>query len=113
MEEEHYWKGLVLLLMAYLLLGCVTAFPLCIDLEAPVPSNASLSFCSAPEYEAKGCCSVQDDNKIAAQFQAYNISDTTCAAVVKQILCSVSKFYQIVLSLLFFALSSTLLFLSF
>jgi hypothetical protein len=76
--------------------------------EAPVPSNASLSFCSAPEYEAKGCCSVQDDQKIAAQFQAYNISDTTCAAVVKQILCSVSKFYQIVLSLLFFALSSTL-----
>jgi hypothetical protein len=81
--------------------------------EAPVPSNASLSFCPAPEYEAKGCCSVQDDHKIAAQFQAYNISDTTCAAVVKQILCSVSKFYQIVLSLLLFALSSTLLFLSF
>jgi hypothetical protein len=78
--------------------------------EAPLPSNASLSFCSAPEYEAKGCCSVQDDHKIAAQFQAYNISDTTCAAVVKQILCSVSKFYQIVLSLLFFALSSTLFF---
>jgi hypothetical protein len=32
MEEEHYWKGLVLLLVAYLLLGCATAFPLCIDL---------------------------------------------------------------------------------
>ncbi|CAK9859532.1 unnamed protein product [Sphagnum jensenii] len=94
MEEEHYWKGLVLLLMAYLLLSCATAFPLCIDLEAPVPSNASLSFCSAPEYEAKGCCSVQDDHKIAAQFQAYNISDTTCAAVVKQVLCSQCDAYS-------------------
>ncbi|KAG0599114.1 hypothetical protein M758_12G129000 [Ceratodon purpureus] len=78
---------------ALLLLACsvfsTTAYPLCAkNLEAPGPSGAALNFCSAPEYAANGCCTAQDDTQIKATFDAMNISDPSCAAFMKQILCS-------------------------
>ena len=60
------------------------------DAEPPGPARANLTFCTAPEYAANGCCSAQDDTTLSTTFKSMNISDATCAAVVKQILCSVS-----------------------
>lgn len=60
------------------------------DAEPPGPARANLTFCTAPEYAANGCCSAQDDTTLSTTFKSMNISDANCAAVVKQILCSVS-----------------------
>ena len=60
------------------------------DAEPPGPAGANLTFCTAPEYAANGCCSAQDDTTLSTTFKSMNISDANCSAVVKQILCSVS-----------------------
>ncbi|KAH9323003.1 hypothetical protein KI387_017642, partial [Taxus chinensis] len=55
---------------------------------SPQPSVSPLSFCSEDGYEKKGCCSRQDDMNLSSKFESMNVSNSECAAFIKQILCA-------------------------
>ena len=52
----------------------------------PTQRNYSLAFCGFTELT---CCNASDDSGIMAKFTAMNITDTSCASIIKSILCSV------------------------
>lgn len=87
--------GAVALLLLAFFVFFTTAYPLCADnLEAPGRAKTNLTFCSAPEFANSGCCDPKDDAQLKATFDGMLISDTRCANVVKQILCSVCDPYS-------------------
>ncbi|GAB4839911.1 hipl1 protein [Ancistrocladus abbreviatus] len=62
-----------------------SSLPLCTDLRAPSISKAHLAFCP---YNGSVCCDSTKDIKLRKQFQAMKISDSSCAAILKSILCA-------------------------
>ncbi|KAB1216695.1 HIPL1 protein [Morella rubra] len=52
---------------------------------APFTSNTTLKFCS---YNGSACCNSTEDLQLQKDFQSMNISDPSCAAVMKSILCA-------------------------
>lgn len=68
-----------------LLLPASRAFPLCTDDRAPVVLNKTLTFCA---YAGSTCCDAAADAALQRQFDAMNVSDASCADVVKSILCA-------------------------
>ncbi|CAO2829134.1 unnamed protein product [Amaranthus hypochondriacus] len=61
------------------------ALPLCTDLRAPQKTKTPLKFCS---YNGATCCDSTKDLQLQKQFQAMNVSDSTCATLLKSILCA-------------------------
>ncbi|XP_042497816.1 HIPL1 protein-like [Macadamia integrifolia] len=61
------------------------SFPLCRDESAPVTINTTLSFCP---YNGSVCCNSAHDRRLQKRFQSMNISDPTCASLVKSVLCA-------------------------
>ncbi|XP_026433684.1 HIPL1 protein-like [Papaver somniferum] len=61
------------------------AFPLCTNSRAPVISKTPLKFCS---YNGSTCCDSAKDSQLKKQLQAYNVSSTACASLLKSILCA-------------------------
>ena len=53
---------------------------------APVPLNTTLGFCA---YSGSRCCDAAADAALKKQFEAMNVSDAACAAVLKSVLCAV------------------------
>lgn len=79
--------AVIFLLFQWLLLfqpSC--SLPLCTDLRAPTKTQNPLEFCS--EYNGSTCCDSRKDLQLQKQFNAMNISDSTCASLVKSILCA-------------------------
>ncbi|KAI8543514.1 hypothetical protein RHMOL_Rhmol08G0224400 [Rhododendron molle] len=80
--------SLIALLLGNLLLllkPCST-LPLCTDLTGAFKPNTTLTFCTS--YTGKTCCDSVEDSALQQQFQAMNITDPGCAAVVTSILCA-------------------------
>ncbi|XP_058228025.1 HIPL1 protein-like [Rhododendron vialii] len=80
--------SLIVLLLGNLLLllkPCST-LPLCTDLTGAFKPNTTLTFCTS--YTGKTCCDSAEDSALQQQFQAMNITDPGCAAVVTSILCA-------------------------
>ncbi|KAJ3686677.1 hypothetical protein LUZ61_015841 [Rhynchospora tenuis] len=75
----------VLLLSTLLLLPCCFSLPLCTDSTSPITRNTTLAFCG---YSGSTCCNATDDSTIQTQFSAMNITDSSCASVMKSILCA-------------------------
>ncbi|GMH15339.1 hypothetical protein Nepgr_017180 [Nepenthes gracilis] len=78
----------VLLLLSPLLLlfEPSSSLPLCTDLRAPTISKTQLAFCP---YNGSVCCDSSKDLQLKNDFQAMNISDSSCAAILKLILCAI------------------------
>lgn len=92
---QGFRGGVVALLSLACFVISATAYPLCVkNLEAPGRARTNLTFCSAPEYAANGCCNKTDDMQIMATYNAMNISDAKCGALMKQILCSKCDAYS-------------------
>jgi hypothetical protein len=63
----------------------------CIHAGAPVLLNTTLKFCpSSSGNRSSSCCDAAADAALSTQFNAMNVSDAACAAVLKSILCAVS-----------------------
>ncbi|KAE8674697.1 HIPL2 protein [Hibiscus syriacus] len=63
-----------------------SSLPLCTDSRAPLTLKTALKFCS---YNRSSCCNSTEDSKLQKQFQAMNISGTSCASLVQSVLCAV------------------------
>ncbi|KAH9606852.1 hypothetical protein KSS87_020260 [Heliosperma pusillum] len=74
------FHGLLLLLLQH-----SSSLPLCTDMRAPVKTNSSLGFC---EYSGSVCCDSIKDKQLHNQFVGMNISDHTCASLLKSVLCA-------------------------
>ncbi|KAI3736755.1 hypothetical protein L2E82_26740 [Cichorium intybus] len=61
------------------------SLPLCTDSRAPLTPKTPLAFCS---YNESSCCNSTQDLNIQKQFESLNISQPTCASLLKSILCS-------------------------
>ncbi|XP_073131010.1 HIPL1 protein-like [Henckelia pumila] len=61
------------------------SLPLCTSLRAPTSVKGRLAFCP---YNGKVCCNTAEDLQLRKRFDAMNISDSACAAVVKSIVCA-------------------------
>ena len=60
------------------------------EIGAPIKVQNPLEFCS--EYNnGSTCCDSSRDLQLRKQFTAMNISDSTCASLLKSILCAVSS----------------------
>lgn len=82
-------RRLLYIWLPFLVLICSSsALPMCTDLRAPLPSESPLSFCSNKSYQDNGCCDRKADSDIQSTFRSMNVSDTKCAGVLKEILCS-------------------------
>ncbi|KAL7161541.1 hypothetical protein ACSBR2_042080 [Camellia fascicularis] len=68
-----------------LLLKPSSSLPLCTDSRAPFTPKASLSFCP---YNGTVCCNFAKDLRLQKQFEAMNISDPSCASLIKSVLCA-------------------------
>lgn len=79
------FAGLLLLFHWLLLLHPSYSLPLCTDFRAPKISKSPLKFCP---YNGTTCCDSTKDIQLQKQFQAMNISDSTCASLLKSILCA-------------------------
>ncbi|KAL3528289.1 hypothetical protein ACH5RR_007611 [Cinchona calisaya] len=75
----------LLLLTLLQLLHHSYSLPLCTDSNAPLPQKGPFAFCS---YNGTSCCNSTDDSSIQNQFKAMNVSDTSCASLLKSILCA-------------------------
>lgn len=53
---------------------------------SPITRNTTLAFCG---YSGPTCCNATDDSAIQAKFTAMNITDASCASIVKSIVCAV------------------------
>ncbi|XP_062204035.1 HIPL1 protein-like [Phragmites australis] len=78
----------ILLSFSLLLLPASRAFPLCTDARAPVVLNETLGFCASYNGSSSSCCDAAADAALRSQFNAMNVSDAACAAVLKSILCA-------------------------
>lgn len=54
----------------------------------PVALNKTLAFC-AYARGSSSCCDAAADATLQKQFDAFNVSDASCAALLKPILCAV------------------------
>ncbi|BAT18291.1 Os12g0639600 [Oryza sativa Japonica Group] len=70
------------------LLPASRAMPLCTDSRPPVALNKTLAFC-AYARGSSSCCDAAADATLQKQFDAFNVSDASCAALLKPILCAV------------------------
>lgn len=61
------------------------SFPLCTDSKASFTLNTTLKFCP---YNGSTCCNSTEDAQLQKQYQAMNISDTSCASLLQSILCA-------------------------
>ncbi|KAI3926555.1 hypothetical protein MKX01_011451 [Papaver californicum] len=61
------------------------AFPLCTNSRAPLIRKTPLNFCS---YNGSTCCDSTKDSQLKKQLQAYDVSNTACASLLKSILCA-------------------------
>ncbi|XP_040990457.1 HIPL1 protein-like [Juglans microcarpa x Juglans regia] len=61
------------------------SLPLCSDSTATFTLNTTLKFCP---YNGSVCCNSTEDLQLQKQYHAMNISDPSCASVVKSILCA-------------------------
>uniref|UniRef100_A0A5B7CBP7 Putative HIPL1 protein-like isoform X1 n=1 Tax=Davidia involucrata TaxID=16924 RepID=A0A5B7CBP7_DAVIN len=68
-----------------MLLHLSSSLPLCTDLKAPLIPKVPLAFCP---YNGRICCNTAKDSQLKKQFQAMKISDSSCASVMKSILCA-------------------------
>lgn len=64
-------------------------FCLFCGIGAPLIQKVPLKFCP---YNGTSCCNSSDDLQLQNQFRAMNISEPTCATLLKSILCSVIWF---------------------
>ncbi|XVF09175.1 hypothetical protein REPUB_Repub07fG0069000 [Reevesia pubescens] len=62
-----------------------SSFPLCTNSWAPITLNTTLKFCS---YNGSSCCNSTEDSQLQKQFQAMNISDSSCASLLQSVLCA-------------------------
>ncbi|KAG8049392.1 hypothetical protein GUJ93_ZPchr0009g337 [Zizania palustris] len=76
---------LLLLCFAASLLPSSRALPLCTDSSPPLRLNKTLSFCA---YAGSSCCDAAADATLQKQFEAMNVSDPSCAVVLKAIICA-------------------------
>ncbi|KZV46644.1 hypothetical protein F511_39286 [Dorcoceras hygrometricum] len=78
----------ILSLFSLLLLLPLPSYPLplCTNLRAPISLKGRLAFC--PYNDGKVCCDAAEDLQLRKLFDAMNISDSTCSAVVKSIICA-------------------------
>lgn len=78
---------LILSFSSLSLLGLSEGHPQCLDFAPPFKAAGGLSFCR--EYSDLGCCTSNDDQRISAHYQLAlaNITNATCAAYLKSILC--------------------------
>uniref|UniRef100_A0A0D9Y1W2 Glucose/Sorbosone dehydrogenase domain-containing protein n=1 Tax=Leersia perrieri TaxID=77586 RepID=A0A0D9Y1W2_9ORYZ len=67
------------------LLPSSLALPLCTDSRPPLVLNKTLPFCA---YSGSSCCDAAADAALQRRFDAINVSDASCAAVLKAILCA-------------------------
>ncbi|XP_021747995.1 HIPL1 protein-like [Chenopodium quinoa] len=78
--------AVILLLFHCLLLSQHSySLPLCTDFRAPAKLKTPLEFCP---YNGTACCDSTKDLQLQKQFEAMNISDTSCASLLKSILCA-------------------------
>ncbi|KAL5553990.1 hypothetical protein UlMin_041391 [Ulmus minor] len=82
-------SSLILLLFCcfaiVLLLKPSSSLPYCSDLRAPIITKEPLGFCS---YDGKVCCDSAKDFQLRMHFESMNISHSSCAALVKSIICA-------------------------
>lgn len=76
---------LVLFLSLIFVFGPCSSLPLCTDSRAPFTPNSTLTFCP---YNGTVCCNSVEDSQLQKQFQAMNITDPACGALVKSVLCA-------------------------
>ncbi|XP_074309786.1 HIPL1 protein-like [Silene latifolia] len=79
------FPAIFLLFHGLLLLQHSSSLPLCTDMRAPMKRNSSLGFC---EYSGSVCCDSIKDKQLHNQFVGMNISDHTCASLLKSVLCA-------------------------
>ncbi|XP_073056443.1 HIPL1 protein-like isoform X1 [Primulina eburnea] len=84
MGSIHFFT-LVWFLMLLQFLDPCFALPLCTDSRAPFTSNSSLDFCP---YNGATCCNSAQDLLLKQKFESMNISDSSCASLLKSILCA-------------------------
>ncbi|XP_043718665.1 HIPL1 protein-like [Telopea speciosissima] len=72
--------GLLLLLP-----GFSSSHPLCTDSTAPSTPKTPLTFCP---YKGNVCCNSTQDLQLQTRYQSMNISNPTCASLMKAILCA-------------------------
>lgn len=76
----------VLLVCHLLLLSCLSySLPLCTNSRAPFTLQTPLAFCP---YNGRTCCNSAEDSQLRKQFQSMNVSDPSCALMLKSILCA-------------------------
>ncbi|XP_010666373.2 HIPL1 protein-like [Beta vulgaris subsp. vulgaris] len=77
------FTAILLLLQCLLFSQPSYSLPLCTDFRAPTKIKTPLGFFP---YDGTTCCDSTKDLQLQKQFQRMNISDTTCASLVKSIL---------------------------
>ncbi|XP_042049052.1 HIPL1 protein-like [Salvia splendens] len=83
---ENIVKNLCLFCLLLLFLPSPSSsYPLCTNWRQPSSKTGRLSFCP---YDGKVCCSKAQDVQLQKQFEAMNISDSSCASAVKSIICA-------------------------
>ncbi|GJM95030.1 hypothetical protein PR202_ga11723 [Eleusine coracana subsp. coracana] len=81
-------SGCALLLSLSFLLHASRAFPLCTDARPPAVLNTTLKFCASYTGGTTSCCDADVDATLSKQFDAMNVSNSACAAVLKAVLCA-------------------------
>ncbi|GAB2280361.1 hipl1 protein [Dionaea muscipula] len=87
MSRFGFGFAAILSLLTHLLLFSQpsSSLPLCTDFRAPTISNTQLAFCP---YNGSVCCDSAKDLQLQNHFQAMKIPDSTCASLLKSILCA-------------------------
>ncbi|KAI3938693.1 hypothetical protein MKW92_014014 [Papaver armeniacum] len=86
MEEMNCATNIFRILSCLLLLLLPSAsLPLCIDSKAPFTPKTPLVFC--PNGDSV-CCDSNQDLELQKVFQSMNISDHSCASLLKSIICA-------------------------
>ncbi|KAL3640635.1 hipl1 protein [Castilleja foliolosa] len=83
-KNNHFVKIIYLLILLQFLDSYI-ALPLCTDSRAPLTPTSPLQFCS---YNGTSCCNNTDDLSLKHQFESMNISDPSCASLLKSIFCA-------------------------
>ncbi|GFP97676.1 hipl1 protein [Phtheirospermum japonicum] len=83
-KGNHFVKIIHLLILLQFLDSYI-AMPLCTDSRAPLTTRSRLQFCP---YNGTSCCNNTDDLSLKQQFESMNISEPSCASLLKSILCA-------------------------
>ncbi|KAJ3670155.1 hypothetical protein LUZ60_010479 [Juncus effusus] len=76
---------LFLFFFSIFLLPSCTALPLCKNSIAPMTLKKPLAFCG---HNESSCCDENDDLAIKEQYMNMSISDSSCADIIKSIICA-------------------------